>query len=126
MPLLENAVQKTQIEHQKNSVISATLILQCLLAFSLEWDSATFPKFFYCPGTKEQWDKLKILPRNIPGRDSLLKSGTGCGTGWYKILIACQDTRDTRDKGAMGCSVPDCPETSRGDPSVSLLLARSI
>ena len=26
-------------------------------------------KFLLCPGTKGQWDKLKILPRNRPGLD---------------------------------------------------------
>ena len=36
----------------------------------------TGQKFFHCPWTKGQWDKLKILPRDATGRDSLSKSGT--------------------------------------------------
>ena len=48
-------------------------------------------KFLHCPGTKEQRDKLKILPRDGMGRDSQNsrrdgpgqpKSRTGCGTKW--------------------------------------------
>ena len=46
-------------------------------------------KFLHCPGTKGQRDKLKILQRDGPGRDSLSKSGTGHGTGRYEILTAC-------------------------------------
>ena len=38
-------------------------------------------KFLHCPGTKGQQDKLKILPWDRTGQDSLSKSGTGCGTG---------------------------------------------
>ena len=46
-------------------------------------------KFLHCPGTKEQRDKLKILPRDGMGQDSQNlgwdrpgqpKSGTGRGT----------------------------------------------
>ena len=46
-------------------------------------------KFLHCPGTKGQWDNLKILPRDGTGRDSQNlgrdgpgqpKSGTGRGT----------------------------------------------
>ena len=49
----------------------------------------TGQKFLPCPGTKGQWDKLKILPRDGTGRDSQNsgrdgpgqpKSGTGRGT----------------------------------------------
>ena len=49
----------------------------------------TEQKFLHCPGTKGQWDKLKILPRDGTGRDSQnsgqdgpgqQKSGTGRGT----------------------------------------------
>ena len=49
----------------------------------------TGQKFLYCPGTKGQRDKLKILPRDGTGRDSQNlgrdgpgqpKSGTGRGT----------------------------------------------
>ena len=49
----------------------------------------TGQKFFPCPGTKGQRDKLKILPRAGTGRDSQYsgrdrpgqpKSGTGRGT----------------------------------------------
>ena len=46
-------------------------------------------KFLYCPGTKGQRDKLKILQRAGPGRDSLSKFGTGYGMGQYEILTAC-------------------------------------
>ena len=45
-------------------------------------------KFLRCPGTKEQWDKLKILPRDRTGRDSLSKSGKECGT--RQSLFLCQ------------------------------------
>ena len=38
---------------------------------------------------KGQRDKLKILPRDGMSWDSLSKSGTGRGTGRYKILTAC-------------------------------------
>ena len=50
---------------------------------------STGQKFLYCPGTKGQRDKLKILPRDGTGRDSQNlgrdgpgqpKSGTGRGT----------------------------------------------
>ena len=48
-----------------------------MLAFTTGWDSATFwdkgtevPLF---SGTKGQWDKLEILPRDGPGQP---KSGT--------------------------------------------------
>ena len=34
-------------------------------------------EFLHCPGTKGQWDKLKILPREGTGQS---KSGTGQGT----------------------------------------------
>ena len=78
-----------------------------LLGFPTGRDSATFrdsgtaktflsrdkgttgQKFLYCPGTKGQRDKLKILPRDGTGRDSQNlgrdgpgqpKSGTGRGT----------------------------------------------
>ena len=36
-----------------------------------------------------QRDKLKILPRDRSGQDNLSKSGTGRGTGGYKVLTAC-------------------------------------
>ena len=60
----------------------------CELGFPTGRDSATFrdsgtgktflsrdkgtpgQKFLHCPGTKGQWDKLKILPRDGTGRDS--------------------------------------------------------
>ena len=38
-------------------------------------------KFLCCPETKGQRDKLKILPWDGTGLDSLSKSGTGRGTG---------------------------------------------
>ncbi len=44
---------------------------------------------FFCPGTKGQRDKLKILSRDRTGRDSLSKSGTGRGTG--QSLFFCQN-----------------------------------
>ena len=58
-------------------------------------------KFLHCPGTKGQRDKLKILPR-----DRLSKSGTGCGTGRYKVLTACPvpsrgTKRDRADKDVL-------------------------
>ena len=43
-------------------------------------------KFLHFPGTKGQWDKLKILPREGTGWNSMSKSETGRGTGQYKIL----------------------------------------
>ena len=48
-------------------------------------------KFLHCPGTKGQRDKLKILPRDGTGRDSLSKSGTGRGTGQslFFSMISC-------------------------------------
>ena len=59
-------------------------------------------KFLHCPGTKGQRNKLKILPRNRPGRDFdiLPWDGPGwdgiltfCnGTGWDGILTACPGT----------------------------------
>ena len=96
---------------QKVSEISEKMIILfhfwSLLGFPTGRDSATFQdsgtaktflsrdkgttgqKFLYCPGTKGQRDKLKILPRDGTGRDSQNlgrdgpgqpKSGTGRGT----------------------------------------------
>ena len=45
--------------------------MQSLLGFSTGRYSKLFgTKFLHCPGTKGQWDKLKILPRAGTGRDS--------------------------------------------------------
>ena len=58
----------------------------------------TGQKFLYCPGTKGQRDKLKILPRDGTGRDSqnLGRDGPGqpkSGTGRFKFqLKPCSKT----------------------------------
>ena len=95
----------------------STLLAEFQLGFPTGRDGATFrdsgtgktflsldkgttgQKFLHCPGTKGQWDKLKILPwdgtvrdSQNPGRDGpgQPKSGTGHGT--------------KRDRGEKGCS----------------------
>ena len=57
----------------------------CLVGFSMNWDSGTRGKKFpYCPGTKVQQDKLKILAQDRPGWDFL----TYCKkTGQDRIFI---------------------------------------
>jgi hypothetical protein len=55
-------------------------------------------KFLHCPGTKGQQDKLKILPWDGTGRDSMSKYGTGRGTG--QSLFFCQNPG--RDAGRDG------------------------
>ena len=59
----------------------------------LEWDGTA--QLF---GTKGQWDKLKILPRDGMGRDSLSKSGMGWGTGGYDIFTAVPSHGTKRNK----------------------------
>ena len=54
-------------------------------------------KFHPCPGTKGQWDKLKILPRDRTGRDSQ-NSGRD---GTAKIR---DGTRDKTGLSRKGCS----------------------
>ena len=52
-------------------------------------------KFLHCPGTKGQWDKLKILPRAGTGR---------AGTVRYEILTVCPvdgTKRDREEKGIL-------------------------
>ena len=39
----------------------------------------TGQKFFHCPGTKGQWDNLKILPRDGPSQDSQNSGRDGTG-----------------------------------------------
>ena len=68
------------------------------LAFPTVQDSAIFgtkgQKFLYCR-TKGQQDKLKILPQDGMGRDSLSKSGTGRGTGQSLYLSKSGTGRGT-------------------------------
>jgi len=59
-------------------------------------------KFLHCPRTKEQRDKLKILPRDRTGWDSLPKSGTG----QYEILTTCPVPRDKTRQSRKGCFKP--------------------
>ena len=76
----------------------------------------TGQKFLYCPGTKGQRDKLKILPRDGTGRDSQNlgrdvpgqpKSGTGrAGTAKNRDRMRDKtgQSRKGRSKTEKGCS----------------------
>ena len=76
--------------------------------------NGTGQKFLHCPGTKGQWDKLKILPRDRT-RDGTItifqsKSGTGCRTGRERgvclEIFAPALILGQRDNGT---SLPQCP-----------------
>ena len=57
----------------------------------------TGQKFLHCPGTKGQWDKLTILPRDGPGQ---LKSGMGRA----RTAKIRDGTRDKIGQSRKGCS----------------------
>merc|ERR1712008_199162 len=67
-------------------------------------------KFLHCPGTKGQRDKLKILPRDGPGRDFDILPWDGPGRD--KILTFCQGTG--RDGILPVFPVPECLGTATG------------
>ena len=72
--------------------------------------------------SQEEGTSSKSCHLDGPGRDSLSKSGRGRGTG--QSLFFCQNLGWdmgqeiflSRDKGTIGCSVPDCPGTVPGRP----------
>ena len=66
-------------------------------------------KFLHCPGTKGQWDKLKILPRDGTGWDSQNSGRDGpgqpkSGTGRAGTVKIRDGTRDKTGQGRKGCS----------------------
>ena len=66
-------------------------------------------KFLHCPGTKGQQDKLKILPLEGTGRDSVSKSLTGCGTGKDRLSKSGTVTPCVPSWILTGCPGPSRP-----------------
>jgi hypothetical protein len=117
----------------------------CIIAFPTGRDSATFRDKgteHHCPGTKGQWDKLKILPRDKTGQSSKgrSKTGKGCSKTEKDVLkqermfknrdfcsYSCPGTKGHRDK------IFFCPRTkgqrdvpSLGNTNVQQMILRQI
>ena len=94
-----------------------------LLEFPTGWDflvprdkGTTVQKSLHCSGTKEQWDKLKILPRNGPWPYFDILPWDGILTAFFAAALVKGTAGQgnfflSRDKGTAGKGNFFCPRT---------------